>query len=405
MKITRFLLIVGGMFFFTVHPAFCKTLGFPASQVESIQKRIEESKKLHDKCTGLVENSRQNGAIASSNYQKIKIEGFRQAAEIFSLAEQKFDVAGKSFNDAWIRMQVGLENNEVQLIQKGVSLKNTGIQTFNEGVGLLKQAHGVFNTAFEESNALQTNRRETNHNYPHRDETARQGGANPPPEVLSPTPAGPPNTLPVAALLVLSATIITSVKAFNDKYLFDRFLLHPWDIVRYKRNYHTLFTSGLIHADSMHLMINVMSFCFFAFPLETVVGHDRFFIIYLGSLFFSSLIVTAKNGCNLYYEAVGASGAIAGVIFSYILYRPTSRIAFIFVPVPIPAPLFAIGYVGYSYYMGKHKYDNIGHDAHLWGAVSGAVITLFLDPGVLMNLRRFLDSQNIGSMFKAFTPY
>ena len=117
MKITRFLFIVGGIIFFTVHPAFCKTLGFPAAQVESIQKNIEESKKLHDKCTGLVENSRQNGAIASSNYQKIKKEGFRQAAEIFSLAGQKFDVAGKSFNDAWIRMQVGLENNEVQLIQ------------------------------------------------------------------------------------------------------------------------------------------------------------------------------------------------------------------------------------------------------------------------------------------------
>jgi len=120
------------------------------------------------------------------------------------------------------------------------------------------------------------------------------------------------------------------------------------------------------------------------------VGHRNFLIIYFGSLVFSSFVVTVKNGNNASYRALGASGAIAGVIFSYILYRPNSKISLMFAPVPIPAPVFGALYLAYSYYMAKNKYDNVGHDAHLWGAISGALITMGLDPNSIMLFRSYL---------------
>jgi membrane associated rhomboid family serine protease len=192
-------------------------------------------------------------------------------------------------------------------------------------------------------------------------------------------------------VIILLGTVMTSLQAFKDPQVRDKFILHPWSIVRHGKRHYTLLTSGLIHADAMHLMINLMSYCFFAFMLETIVGHRNFAIIYIGSLLFSSFIVTMKNANNAYYHALGASGAIAGVIFSYILYRPNSKISFMFAPVPIPAPMFAIVYVAYSYFMAKKNYDNIGHDAHLWGAISGALITMILDPASMEFFRGYLN--------------
>jgi membrane associated rhomboid family serine protease len=136
-------------------------------------------------------------------------------------------------------------------------------------------------------------------------------------------------------------------------------------------------------------MMNLMSFCFFGLVLETIIGHTRFIMVYLGSLLFSSLVLTVKNANNAYYRALGASGAITGVIFSYILYRPTSKISFMFAPMGVPAPVFALAYVGYSYFMAKNKFDNVAHDAHLWGAISGALITVAVDPNLMGIVNRF----------------
>jgi membrane associated rhomboid family serine protease len=90
-----------------------------------------------------------------------------------------------------------------------------------------------------------------------------------------------------------------------------------------------------------------------------------------------------KHGNNAYYRCLGASGAVSGVIFSYIIYRPKAQISMMIAPMGVPAPIFALAYIGYSYFMSKSKYDNVAHDAHLWGAIAGALITVVLDPNLV----------------------
>ena len=90
-----------------------------------------------------------------------------------------------------------------------------------------------------------------------------------------------------------------------------------------------------------------------------------------------------KNKNDVFYNAVGASGAVAAVVFSSIILYPTGKIFLFLIPVPIPAPIFGVLYVGYEYYMAKRSNDNIGHDAHLWGALFGVIFTIALKPGLI----------------------
>lgn len=144
-----------------------------------------------------------------------------------------------------------------------------------------------------------------------------------------------------------------------------------------------LLTSGLIHADFSHLLFNMLSFFFFAFPLERIVGSTAFVIIFFGSLILSDIPSVLKYRDDPSYRSLGASGGVTGVIFSYILYDPMSRIYLFLIPIGIPAVLFAVLYIAYSYYAERVGHDHINHSAHLWGGISGAVLTIILDPNAL----------------------
>ena len=100
-----------------------------------------------------------------------------------------------------------------------------------------------------------------------------------------------------------------------------------------------------------------------------------------------------KHKNDVFYNAVGASGAVSAVLFASIILYPAGKIMLFLIPIPIPAPVFGVLYVAYEYYMGKRGGDNIGHDAHLWGAVFGVVFTIALKPALLLN---FLEQIGIG---------
>jgi len=192
---------------------------------------------------------------------------------------------------------------------------------------------------------------------------------------------------PVAGSILLMV-ITFSLIAFNrSSVFFEKLILHPWGLVRGQRPY-SLILHAFIHADFFHLIFNMITFYFFAFNLELFVGHINFAIIYFGSLFVSVIPTIVKYRNDFDYRSLGASGAVSGIIFSAILYQPTSKIYLFLIPIGIPAPIFALLFVAYSYYASKEKYDNIAHEAHLWGAIGGTILTLILDPGVFP---RFLD--------------
>jgi membrane associated rhomboid family serine protease len=181
------------------------------------------------------------------------------------------------------------------------------------------------------------------------------------------------------ALFILILTVATSLIAWQYGDLLRLFALNPWSLVHEGR-YYTFLTSGLIHADGGHLFMNMFSFYFFAFPLERLMGHWQFLALYAASLVLSDISTVVKHRDTPDYFCVGASGAVTAAIFSFIIYEPTSSIYFMFIPVPIPAPLFGVAYVAYSYFSARYRQTRVNHAAHLWGAVSGLALTLILDP-------------------------
>jgi membrane associated rhomboid family serine protease len=189
------------------------------------------------------------------------------------------------------------------------------------------------------------------------------------------------NDTPVASIIFIF-TLITSVYAFNDATVYGKFMMHPYTVSKGKKLY-TLITSGLIHADWMHLFFNMFTFVFFAFPLEKMIGHWQFGLLYFLALILSDIPSIIKHKDHFWYNSLGASGAISAVLFSYILYNPLTIIGVMFIP--MPAILFAVLYLVYSWYMSKNAKDNIGHDAHFFGALTGLVFTILFVPGIIQN--------------------
>src|SRR5699024_349968 len=143
-----------------------------------------------------------------------------------------------------------------------------------------------------------------------------------------------------------------------------------------------MFTSGFLHVDGMHLFVNMLTLYFFANVVIDSVGVIPFLTIYFGSLILGNLMSLYFHKDEPYYTAVGASGAVMGVLYAAILLFPDMMLGLFFI-VPIPAYIFGIGYLLYSIYGMHSKNDNIGHDAHFGGAMGGYFITMFIAPWVL----------------------
>ena len=191
------------------------------------------------------------------------------------------------------------------------------------------------------------------------------------------------------AVIIFAATIATSLIAlFGSPRLLDRCLFRPYSFLR-RRQYETMFTSALVHGDVMHLLFNMLTFYFFAFDLERVIGTISFLVLYVAALVVSHLGTWYKHRNDVQYASLGASGAISGVLFAAILYNPYSELMILPIPVPIPAPLFAILYLAYSYWQSRNQRGNINHDAHLGGALTGLAYVALVEPSLY---RDFFDA-------------
>jgi len=194
---------------------------------------------------------------------------------------------------------------------------------------------------------------------------------------------------PVASF-IFALTVAWSLFAFSNENLYGRFMLHPYSVSR-REHVYTLITSGFIHKDWGHLFFNMFSFYIFAFTLEAgnptsgipALGHWQFGVLYIVSMVLSDLPSVAKHRNDYWYHSLGASGAISGVVFSFFLFSPMTGMGIIFIPFFIPAIIFGPLYLIYCSYASKYSRDNINHDAHFYGALSGLLLTLALKPGIL----------------------
>lgn len=184
-------------------------------------------------------------------------------------------------------------------------------------------------------------------------------------------------------LLIIIANVLVSIKGFSDRFFLERFKFQVGPILRGEQI--RMFTSGFLHVDQAHLFFNMFALYIFADPVINNLGELKFVIIYLGSLLAGSTIALSFHKKEPYYSAVGASGAVMGIVYAAIMLNPDMKLTFIFFPFfSFPGYVFGVGYLLYSMYGMKTQLGNIGHSAHLGGAVGGFVLTLVLYPQVFL---------------------
>ncbi|MCK5440813.1 MAG: rhomboid family intramembrane serine protease [Maribacter sp.] len=184
-----------------------------------------------------------------------------------------------------------------------------------------------------------------------------------------------------ATIAIIAVNVLVSFKGFNDTSFFERYKFGIGAIQSGQKD--RMVTSGFLHVDSAHLLMNMVTLFFFADVVIGWFGPVKFVGIYCISLVAGSLLALFFHKHEPYYSAVGASGAVTGILYAAILLYPDMQLALMFIPIPLPAYVLGIGYLLYSIYGMKKRLGNIGHTAHFGGAIGGYVTTILLKPDLL----------------------
>ncbi len=194
-------------------------------------------------------------------------------------------------------------------------------------------------------------------------------------------------------IILIAITVAVSYAAFNSPGLMDKLQFNASKIY-YKKEYHRLITHAFVHANWEHLIVNMIVLFSFGSAIERYfkdIFGNRFllyyFLLYFGGILVSNIYALIKHHKDYFYNAVGASGAVASVLFASIFFDPWKMIYF-FGLLPIPGIIFAALYLVYSYQMSKKQKDNVAHDAHFLGALYGFIFPILLNP---MLFETFLD--------------
>jgi|LauGreDrversion4_2_1035121.scaffolds.fasta_scaffold01760_8 membrane associated rhomboid family serine protease len=195
------------------------------------------------------------------------------------------------------------------------------------------------------------------------------------------------NQLPISFLMIIIiVTVLVSLNAFSKSLILDKMVYSPYR-VKHEKEYYRLISHMFIHADSVHLIFNMMSLYFLGSFLEnelifsfgSIGGEVHFLILYFFGGLFSTLIPFSRNQDNSNYRALGASGAVSAVIFAAIIWNPTMKLSLLFLPIPIPAYIFGPIYLAFEYWADRRGGTGIAHDAHIGGAIFGVIYVLIIN--------------------------
>ena len=187
--------------------------------------------------------------------------------------------------------------------------------------------------------------------------------------------------IPPVGIFIIGLNILFSLIGFKNDIFFQKYRFHIGSIKA--GDYYRLLSSGFLHVNTTHILFNMFTFYFFVNIVVGILGTNSFLLLFIGSLLAGNLFGYYFHYKDNYYSAVGASGAVTGVLFSALLLYPEIELMLFLIPIPIPGYLFGIVYLLYTLYGMKTQNDNIGHTAHFGGAIGGIVITLTLMPNVI----------------------
>jgi membrane associated rhomboid family serine protease len=189
---------------------------------------------------------------------------------------------------------------------------------------------------------------------------------------------------------IIGITVLTSYLAWQNDDRLYKAVFYP-NRIKNNKEYYRFISSGFIHKDGWHLFFNMLALYFFAEKVEWIFGiiYGSYGVFYLLALYLLGIIVAdipsyIKHRNNPHYNSLGASGGVAAVVFSSILFDPVTPICLYFA-ICIPGFIMGALFLVYSFYQGQKTNDSINHDAHLFGAIFGIVFTLILRPNVLNN--------------------
>ena len=189
-------------------------------------------------------------------------------------------------------------------------------------------------------------------------------------------------------LIIIGITTLVSIAAMENMSLRNKLMFNAY-MIHHRREWYRFITSGFIHANWPHLIFNMYALWIFGRPVEEgfsasfIYGSKGplfFVMLYFGALVMSSLYAYERHKDNVYYNSLGASGAVSAVIFAFIVLAPNAKLALLFIPVPLPAYLFGLLILVVEHYMSRRGNTGIAHDAHFWGSVFGIVFTIVLKP-------------------------
>ncbi len=183
--------------------------------------------------------------------------------------------------------------------------------------------------------------------------------------------------------LIIGLTVVVSFLCFSNSLWFDKLSLKPFRII-HAQEWYRLITHGFVHADWLHLFVNMFTFWSFGTYIESVFTHlgfgqGAFLLLYFGGMIVASLSDLIRYRNAAWYTSIGASGAVSAVLFTAIFLNPWDKIL-LFAVLPIPGILFGVLYLAYCQYMAKQGGDNINHYAHFYGAIFGFIFPILLDP-------------------------
>jgi membrane associated rhomboid family serine protease len=201
------------------------------------------------------------------------------------------------------------------------------------------------------------------------------------------------NNINQAVLVLIIANVLFSMKGFKDASFFNKYKFQVSSILSGEKI--RVITAGFLHVDWMHLVLNMYALYLFGDIVAYIFGMPNFLIIYFGSLLAGGIYSLKYHKNEPYYSAVGASGAVSGIVYSSLLLYPAMELYLFFIPIPIPGYIFGIGYLIYSIYGMKKQLGNVGHSAHLGGAIGGFALTLLLNPTLFATQTIFVMSLGI----------